>query len=98
MVMESLVVALLYIQLPSWRGWEEGLLKWVGGALGGEKGGGLVKLSTSGLDHSERNCMLLFSLACCHPPTLLLLMICPITSIAPGNHLFVGIPDLNKAG
>lgn len=56
MVMESLVVALLYIQLPSWRGWEEGLLKWVGGALGGEKGDGLVKLSTSGLDRSERTC------------------------------------------
>jgi len=30
--------------------------RWVGGAPGGKNGGGLVKLSTSGLDRSERTC------------------------------------------
>lgn len=58
----------------------------------------MVKLSTSGLDRSERTCMLLFSLARRRPSTLLIVMVCPITSIAPDNRLFVGIPDLNKAG
>lgn len=35
----------------------------------------------------HKTCMLLFSLARRRPSTLLIVMVCPITSIVPGNRL-----------